>query len=406
MLDPVLEPFHVITKDSSFHEIFKLKKDWRWENLDSLKKDFFSGKREKGGAVDEGVLSLGGEHLKNDGTINYKINKRVSQEFADNNKNLFIEEKDILIVKDGATTGKVSYVYPDSIEESSMINEHLFCLRLKNKEYSQYVFEVLRSEVGKKQIDRIFHGSAQGGINKQVLYDIFIPLPDKEEIKILNKRITNSTEEFFLLKELAIEIEIYIQTVRKNHFIGENISFSKNINDNMPYWDSPCEAEWKNLEEICKIRYGKGLPEKNRKEGDVNVYSSGGIDGKHDQSFYFDPSIIIGRKGSIGSLQYVDEPFWAIDTTYIVDEPAENVKLKYVYEYLKLIGLKHLITVTTKPGINRDYLYNIKVPIPEENIQIDFINKIEQLNNLKIVISELFELVKSKLHSEIINLIN
>ena len=73
-----------------------------------------------------------------------------------------------------------------------------------------------------------------------------------------------------------------------------------------------------------KIR--KSFAEK-QKGGDINVYSSGGLDGKHDQPFYFDPSIIIGRKGSIGSLQYVDEPFWAIDTTYILDEPAENVKL-------------------------------------------------------------------------------
>ena len=46
MLDPVSEPFHVITKDSNFHEIFKLKR-LRWESLNSLKKDFFSGKEKR-----------------------------------------------------------------------------------------------------------------------------------------------------------------------------------------------------------------------------------------------------------------------------------------------------------------------------------------------------------------------
>ena len=49
MLDPVSEPFHVITKDSNFHEIFKLKKIEMGKSKFS-KKDFFQ-EREKRAAL-------------------------------------------------------------------------------------------------------------------------------------------------------------------------------------------------------------------------------------------------------------------------------------------------------------------------------------------------------------------
>ena len=58
------------------------------------------------------------------------------------------------------------------------------------------------------------------------------------------------------------------------------------------------------LREICDFLYGEGLPEVKRRPGKVPVYGSNGVVGCHDQPVSSGPTIVIGRKGSIGRVQF------------------------------------------------------------------------------------------------------
>ena len=69
-----------------------------------------TGKRMKGGAQDKGVISLGGEHLKLDGSVDYDVPRYISAEFYNDMRNGHVAIEDTLMVKDGATTGKVAFV--------------------------------------------------------------------------------------------------------------------------------------------------------------------------------------------------------------------------------------------------------------------------------------------------------
>ena len=71
--------------------------------------------------------------------------------------------------------------------------------------------------------------------------------------------------------------------------------------------------------EILEFKYGKGLPEKLRKPGSCRVFGSNGEVGYHNKALTASPSIIVGRKGSIGEVHYSAEPCYPIDTTYFVD---------------------------------------------------------------------------------------
>jgi type I restriction enzyme S subunit len=103
-----------------------------------------------------------------------------------------INKNDILVVKDGATTGKVSIVKNDFPFNQAAINEHLFLVRTnKNLLNPLFAFYFLYSSVGNSQILTDFRGSAQGGISREFVNKVSIPLPplpiQKQIAEILEK---------------------------------------------------------------------------------------------------------------------------------------------------------------------------------------------------------------------------
>ena len=74
------------------------------------------------------------------------------------------------------------------------------------------------------------------------------------------------------------------------------------------------------LSEILTVNYGKGLTEVDRRPGEVSVYGSNGVVGKHNDALTCGPTIILGRKGTVGAVHLSTRPCWPIDTTYFIDE--------------------------------------------------------------------------------------
>ena len=137
-----------------------------------------SGSRPKGG-IKNGygeVPSLGAEHLSDDGGFNFAREKRIPFAFYESLKKGRIEPYDILIVKDGATTGKVSFVNDDFPYEHAAINEHVFRLVADAKKADpRFVFRYLQSAQGQAAIMRDFRGATVGGIGRTFVDKVFLP---------------------------------------------------------------------------------------------------------------------------------------------------------------------------------------------------------------------------------------
>ncbi|ELG2487997.1 restriction endonuclease subunit S, partial [Salmonella enterica subsp. enterica serovar Rissen] len=84
------------------------------------------------------------------------------------------------------------------------------------------------------------------------------------------------------------------------------------------------------LSNLAILHYGKALKKTERIEGPYPVYGSGGITGSHNNYLVEGPSIIVGRKGSIGTLYWEDGKFHPIDTVYFV-EGKDEIPLTYLY---------------------------------------------------------------------------
>jgi type I restriction enzyme S subunit len=116
------------------------------------------------------------------------------------------------------------------------------------------------------------------------------------------------------------------------------------------------------------FKYGKSLPDRARSAGTVRVYGSNGPVGTHLESLTHGPTIVVGRKGSIGEVHYSDSPCWPIDTTYYVDDFRDNEPL-YLYWWLKFLDLGRLDRSTAIPGLNRDDAYKLPLFLPARDEQ-------------------------------------
>ena len=158
------------------------------KRLNELLELINSGSRPKGGVANiaSGVLSLGGEHINNQCEVEINMPRYIPDEFHSLHKKTETQLNDLLLVKDGATTGKIGIVSnPEHIGQN--INEHLFLLRARKDVNPIYLLSYLNSCFGKLQIQREITGATVTGITRDVVKRLGIILPDLEkQTKIAN----------------------------------------------------------------------------------------------------------------------------------------------------------------------------------------------------------------------------
>lgn len=123
------------------------------------------------------------------------------------------------------------------------------------------------------------------------------------------------------------------------------------------------------LENFAPFVYGKSLPTSQRNSsGSIPVVGSGGIIGYHDVGLTNKPTIVIGRKGTVGSVHYFSGPCWPIDTTFYVTG-NDPLLTRFKYYLLKTLGLERMNSDSAVPGLNRDAAHARSLRIPNEHEQ-------------------------------------
>jgi type I restriction enzyme S subunit len=138
--------------------------------------------------------------------------------------------------------------------------------------------------------------------------------------------------------------------------------------------------------EILELAYGKSLPVQNRLPGEVSVYGSGGLTGTHNEALVRGPVVIVGRKGTVGSLYWVDGPVFPIDTVFYVK--PKTCSLLACYQILQSFPLANMNTDAAVPGLNRNNVYRLIFAWPGDRL-FEHYNRIvtplwsQRSNNIK-----------------------
>jgi type I restriction enzyme S subunit len=118
------------------------------------------------------------------------------------------------------------------------------------------------------------------------------------------------------------------------------------------------------LRRIARFAYGDSLADADRVDGPVPVFGSNGTVGSHNEANTSAPTIIIGRKGSFGKIQYSQVPSFVIDTAFYVDSTYTSSDLRWFYYALGTLGLDSLSADVGVPGLSRDIAYTQQLPLP------------------------------------------
>jgi len=142
------------------------------------------------------------------------------------------------------------------------------------------------------------------------------------------------------------------------------------------------------LSELAIIKYGKNQKKVHSDDGNIPIYGTGGLMGYATTALYDKPSVLIGRKGTIGKVKYVEHPFWTVDTLFYTIINTDIVHPKYLYYVMSLIDLNNYNEGTTIPSLRTETLNRLEFGIPsieEQEIVLSCLNPIDEkikLNNV------------------------
>lgn len=138
-----------------------------------------------------------------------------------------------------------------------------------------------------------------------------------------------------------------------------------NYKDSGLEWIGKIPEHWdvKKLKFISKICNGQDQKAVIDDNGIYPIYGSGGIFGKA-KSFLFDqPSVLLGRKGTIDKPQYVVEPFWTVDTSYYT-KIKDGFSTRLFYYLCTTINFELYKYGSAIPSMTQGHLNEIKFSIP------------------------------------------
>jgi len=121
------------------------------------------------------------------------------------------------------------------------------------------------------------------------------------------------------------------------------------------------------LRDLLSIKNGKD--HKSLIDGNIPVFGSGGIMRYVDKAIYSDESILLPRKGTLANIQYVNKPFWTVDTIYYSVVDKKLAKPFYLFNYLKILDLSKLNSGTGVPSMTFNSYYNLNIKLPDLPIQ-------------------------------------
>ena len=112
--------------------------------------------------------------------------------------------------------------------------------------------------------------------------------------------------------------------------------------------------------------------------GLIPVFGSNGAFNRHSVANTEAPVIIVGRKGSFGSVTFSELPCWCIDTAYWIDAKSCPNELRWLYYALQTLGLDRFSQDTGVPGLSRETAYNYLITLPnhaEQRAIADFLDR-------------------------------
>ena len=141
-------------------------------------------------------------------------------------------------------------------------------------------------------------------------------------------------------------------------------------------------GEWREttLGDVLTLQRGFDLPLNKRIAGEVPVVASTGIVGMHNEVRVNAPGVVIGRSGSLGNPQYLQQDFWPLNTSLYVKDFKGNNPL-FCYYLLKTIDFQMFNAGSGVPTLNRNHVHPMAIKCPSVTIQNEIASILSSLDD-------------------------
>lgn len=142
-------------------------------------------------------------------------------------------------------------------------------------------------------------------------------------------------------------------------------------------------SEWlrTTIGEQLTLQRGFDITKATQRPGSIPVISSGGTNSYHSIAMVKGPGVILGRKGVVGSVYFVEEDYWPHDTTlWVKDFHFNDEKFAYYFFVSKKKELAQLDVGSANPTLNRNHVHPISVlwpPIAEQRQIADYLGALD-----------------------------
>ena len=229
--------------------------------------------------------------------------------------------------------------------------------------YSAYA---LRSPSIRTQITSRGQGVVRANIGQKDLSEIQICVPPLPEQRSISQALSD-VDRLIAALEKAIAKKRAIKTATMQQLLtgkkrlpgfGEGKGYQQTEVGAIP-------EDWKviKLRDVLKIKHGRSQHEIVDLNGVYPVLATGGEIGRTNIPLYSQPSVLIGRKGTIDTPKYMDSPFWTVDTLFY-SEISKNTDAKFVFYKFNLIDWYSYNEASGVPSLNAATIENIDQAFP------------------------------------------
>lgn len=262
----------------------------------------------------------------------------------------------VLTAGDGAGTGKVFHyingrfdvhqrVYRISGFSDRLVGRYFFY------QFSTRFFDRIMSMTAKSSVD---------SVRMEMIAGMQIPLPAPPEQRAIAEALSDVDELLGALDALIAKKRAIKQAAMQQLLTGKT---------RLPGFS----GEWKTkrLGELLAVCHGRNQRGIEAPDGPYPILASGGRIGNAARPLYDKPSVLIGRKGTIDRPQYIDKPFWTVDTLFYTTMKGSNVARFFYYRFC-LIDWTQYNEASGVPSLNARTIEQIEIecPMPEEQAAV------------------------------------
>jgi type I restriction enzyme S subunit len=345
--------------------------------------------------TESGVTVLRNENIRNGRLDLSKQSFTDEEHFRGRIRRAEPQSGDIVITRE-APMGEVCMI-PDGLR--CCLGQRQVLLRPSKHYFGRFMLYALQAPFAQHQISwNEGTGSTVSNIRIPVLKSLQLPCPEIGEqirraavLTALDDRIDHN-------RIVAAKLEAIARTLFKSWFVDFDPVRAKAAGESVPgladdiaklfpdrlvesdIGEIPEGFEPVTVGEVLELAYGKALKASDRKGGNVPVYGSGGIVGWHDEAIVPNSTVVVGRKGSVGTLYWEDRASYPIDTTFFVK--PKSAPMSFCFFALSNLPLQNMNTDAAVPGLNRNNVYRLPIVLPTKPVMEaweSFISPVRQL---------------------------